>query len=213
MLLGDVCTRGCRFCAVTSGDPRSVAPSISTNTTRGGMPVYFPSKYTPDGAGSYPVASGIEARLIEAEAALRAGDGSWLEKLNHLRRTEYTTIRPAVTEPLPDLTDPGTDETRVDLLFRGYRHWVKRRTGGKLGKEALLPAFYGGRYYLLAFDIDFQIPNTPRRVSADELSARFTPERGWQILDLRAAQFHSRVAPPVPAVRACIERRSERNEE
>src|SRR6185436_10139189 len=22
MLLGDVCTRGCRFCAVTSGDPR-----------------------------------------------------------------------------------------------------------------------------------------------------------------------------------------------
>ena len=25
MLLGDVCTRGCRFCAVTTGDPRGAA--------------------------------------------------------------------------------------------------------------------------------------------------------------------------------------------
>ena len=68
---------------------------------------------------------------------------------------------------------------------------------------ALLP---GGRYYLLAFDIEFSMPNLPRQISKEEVQARFTPEKGWNIHDLRSAEFHSRVAPPVPAIRACIER-------
>ena len=68
---------------------------------------------------------------------------------------------------------------------------------------ALLP---GGRYYLLAFDIEFSMDNAPRQISADELRARFTPERGWHILALRSAEFFNRVALPVPATSACIER-------
>ncbi len=66
---------------------------------------------------------------------------------------------------------------------------------------ALLP---GGRYYLLAFAVEFP-PPSPRRVTEDELRARFTPERGWRILEIRPAEFLSRIAP-VPAVGACIER-------
>jgi SAM-dependent methyltransferase len=66
----------------------------------------------------------------------------------------------------------------------------------------LLP---GGRYYLLAFAIEFPMPNTPLRVSEDELRARFTAEKGWSILEVRPAQFISRMAP-VPAIAACIER-------
>jgi SAM-dependent methyltransferase len=68
--------------------------------------------------------------------------------------------------------------------------------------SALLP---GGRYYLLAFAVEFPIPHGPRRVTEDEVRARFTAERGWRILALRPAEFGSRVAP-VPATAACIER-------
>jgi SAM-dependent methyltransferase len=66
---------------------------------------------------------------------------------------------------------------------------------------ALLP---GGRYYLLAFAVEFP-PPSPRQVTGDELRARFTPEQGWRIREIRSAEFLSRVAP-VPAIGACIER-------
>jgi hypothetical protein len=38
---------------------------------------------------------------------------------------------------------------RVRALAAGYRSWIRRRTGGRPEKEARLPEFYGGRYYLL----------------------------------------------------------------
>jgi len=68
---------------------------------------------------------------------------------------------------------------------------------------ALIP---GGRLYLHAFNIEFPMPNLPRAIKIEEVQARFTPEKGWRILELRATDFHSRVAPPVPATIACIER-------
>lgn len=64
----------------------------------------------------------------------------------------------------------------------------------------------GGRYYLHAFAVEFPIPNTPRLVSESELRGLFTPARGWRVRDVRTAEFHSRVAPPVAAIAACIER-------
>lgn len=63
----------------------------------------------------------------------------------------------------------------------------------------------GGRYYLLEFATEFDVPNTPLKVTDDELRARFSAEKGWRILALRPATFESRIAP-VPAVAACIER-------
>lgn len=64
----------------------------------------------------------------------------------------------------------------------------------------------GGRYYLHAFAIEFPLPNLPRQVSAVELQARFTLDKGWRIHDIQSVDFLSRVAPPVPAICACIER-------
>lgn len=64
----------------------------------------------------------------------------------------------------------------------------------------------GGLYYLHAFDIEFPVSGMPRKISAEEVKARFTPEKGWDIKEIRAAEFLSRVAPPVPATCACIER-------
>jgi SAM-dependent methyltransferase len=67
----------------------------------------------------------------------------------------------------------------------------------------LLP---GGQYYLHEFAVEFPAPNLPRQVTADEIQLRFTAERGWKIREIQAVEFLSRVAPPVPAICACIER-------
>lgn len=63
-----------------------------------------------------------------------------------------------------------------------------------------------GNYYLHEFAVEFPVPNVPRQVTIGELQARFTVERGWRIEEIQSVEFLSRVAPPVPAICACIER-------
>ena len=95
-----------------------------------------------------PIASGIEARLIEAEAALDAGDATtWLAKLNELRAT--TTLYPNVAGTIyPDfndlapLDDPGTPEARTDLMFRERAFWLFL-TGHRMGDLRRLITQYG----------------------------------------------------------------------
>jgi hypothetical protein len=79
-------------------------------------------------------ASGIEARLIEAEAALQAGDvNGFIAKLNEARAT-----MPA----LAPLADPGTQAARVDLLFRERAFWMFG-TAHRLGDMRRLVRQYG----------------------------------------------------------------------
>ena len=103
-----------------------------------------------------PLADGIEARLIEAEAALSAGDVStWLSKLNELRADVrslmsarwqgYTDFVPGPNNPtttLNPLTDPGTEDARVDLMFRERAFWLYM-TGHRLGDMRRLIRNYG----------------------------------------------------------------------
>lgn len=96
------------------------------------------------------VASGVEARLIEAEALLQAGNvGGWLDKLNELRQNadaliknligNYDSYASLLSNPdlvlgddfyyekdpvLADLADPGTDAARVDLMFSERAFWL-----------------------------------------------------------------------------------------
>jgi SAM-dependent methyltransferase len=63
-----------------------------------------------------------------------------------------------------------------------------------------------GRYYLHEFAIELPAPNMPRQITVDELLARFTADKGWHIIEIQNVEFLSRVAPPVPAICACIER-------
>jgi hypothetical protein len=79
-------------------------------------------------------ASGIEARLIEAEGALRAQNTAlWLEKLNEARATRTD---------LPPLTDPGDDVARVNLTFYERAFWMFG-TGHRLGDLRRLVRQYG----------------------------------------------------------------------
>ncbi|HEX6534057.1 MAG TPA: hypothetical protein VF041_05640 [Gemmatimonadaceae bacterium] len=101
---------------VSSGDPRTASDSSGTN--KFGVTIYHPAKYSLLGDSPIVLADWVEARLIEAEAALQAGDvTTWLAKLNHLRET-------AISPALADTTDPGTPDARVDLTFRERAFWL-----------------------------------------------------------------------------------------
>ncbi len=82
---------------------------------------------------SVPLVSGVEARLIEAEAQLKtlpAGDLTWLNTLNTLRTFKPVWLPATLT--LAPLTDPGTAAGRVDLVFRERAFWLFG-TGHRLG--------------------------------------------------------------------------------
>ena len=118
----------------SSGDPRTHATAIGNNIF--GTTLYHPDKYATDGSSSIVLADWVEARLVEAEAALQAGDvATWLAKLNHLRET-------AITPALPDTTDPGTADARVNLLFRERAFWLFL-TGHRQGDLRRLIRLYG----------------------------------------------------------------------
>lgn len=119
---------------VSANDPRVQLTLLGT-AQDGVTPLYGVGKY-PTTESPIVMASGVEARLIEAEAALQAGDiNAWLAKVNELRQT-------AITPALPDTTDPGTPDARVDLTFRERAFWLFA-TGSRLGDLRRLIRQYG----------------------------------------------------------------------
>ncbi len=134
----------------TSADPRTQVRERTYSSSSGLTKTnYHPIKYDTTGASPVVLASGLEARLIEAEAALQANPagGIWLEKLNALRRAApaYTPSSVSPAWPvLPDTTDPGTSNpnARVDLLFRERAFWLFL-TGHRQGDLRRLIRQYG----------------------------------------------------------------------
>lgn len=91
------------------------------------------------------------------------------------------------------------------VVDSGFLHLFDPAECDRFAVELAAALVPGGRYYLLAFATEFDIPHSPRAIGEEELRARFTAERGWRVLAVRPAEFQSRVAP-VPATAACIER-------
>ena len=90
------------------------------------------------------------------------------------------------------------------VLDSGFYHLFEPGDCERFVDELALVLRPGGRLYLHEFAVTFPIPNVPRQVTEAELRERFTPEKGWQVLTIRAGEFLSRIAP-VPATLACIE--------
>jgi hypothetical protein len=93
---------------------------------------------------SMAVVNGIDARLIEAEAALKAGNAAQMMTiLNALRATPLTigTLTTTATTLAP-LADPGTADSRLNLLFREKAFWTFSR-GERLGDLRRLVRQYG----------------------------------------------------------------------
>lgn len=124
-------TNGLDF--VSAEDPR--VPTQLLGTGRDGETEHYHfTRYT-DRYDPIVLASGIEARLIEAEADLQAGGGNWLSILNDLRAV-------AIDPPMEPLTDPGTADGRVDLVFRERAFWLFG-TGHRMGDLRRLLRNYG----------------------------------------------------------------------
>jgi hypothetical protein len=119
----------------TQGDPRIPWSRRSGPTGIGfdqSSPLFDQLKY-PARNSPTPLADGVEARLIEAENYLRLGDPRWLTTLN--------TLRSGVSGLAP-LTDPGTPEARVNLLFKERAFWLFA-TAHRLGDMRRLVRQYG----------------------------------------------------------------------
>ena len=131
----------------SSRDPRlPVSYTVSTNgrdTTKAQDGLTFARRTSLYGRSTaLPVTNGIDARLIEAEAALKAGDAAgMLSILNALRAAppRLGEIQPTV---LPPLALPATGAAQVDLLFREKAFWTFSR-GQRLGDLRRLIRQYG----------------------------------------------------------------------
>jgi hypothetical protein len=89
------------------------------------------------------VLNGLDARLIEAEAALKAGNTTqWLAILNALRASPQELTDQVTTPVMAPLTDPGTPEARLDLQFKEKALWTFGR-GERLGDLRRLVRQYG----------------------------------------------------------------------
>jgi hypothetical protein len=119
----------------TSGPVLNAIPFASTNDPR--VPVHDYKKAGEDNQTPFvwttrldgrdaplPLASGIDARLIEAEAKLQTGDyAGMMSILNALRGSEQTIgtfdvpVMPALS------TTPTTKNAATDLLFREKAYW------------------------------------------------------------------------------------------
>jgi starch-binding outer membrane protein, SusD/RagB family len=118
----------------TDADPRvihlrggaagsGVAQAVGFDNT---TPLWVQLKY-PLQTSSVVLASGVEARLIEAENQLRTG-GDWLGTLNALRAAPPAAVYPATQYPdigtLAPLAAPATEAARVDMLFKERAYWM-----------------------------------------------------------------------------------------
>ncbi len=126
---------------VSAQDPRVVVDS-SLGTTPDGTVWYFPKKFEAN-LSYVPLATGVEARLIEAEAALAQGSpGNWATALNALRAdTGETQI--SGLQPLPlDSTTLASPAQQLDVMFRERAFWLYG-TGTRLGDLRRLVRQYG----------------------------------------------------------------------
>ena len=92
------------------------------------------------------------------------------------------------------------------VVDSGFYHLFDPDQCDQLIKEIASILLPNGCYYLHEFAVEFPVPNMPRQISAHELQARFTVEKGWRIKEIQSVEFLSRVAPPMPAICGCIER-------
>lgn len=137
---------------IAAADPRVLVDTLRAPSADA-IGIYGSAKYRTTDA-PIVLASGIEARLVEAEAALAANpeNGSWLRILNALR-TSCTSADPMPcpnpapagtgnVAGLPPLTDPSTTAARQDLLFRERAFWLFA-TGHRLADLRRLVQVYG----------------------------------------------------------------------
>ena len=153
--------------AYAQGDPRTpwvIAPDgLGFDRTAGTQ--YYQLLY-PSLTAAIPLATGAEARLIEAEAALQAGDLATF-------RTRHNALRASLNASSvgPISTDTMTAPKQVDFHFRERALWMYA-TGHRLGdmrrlirqysrtENTVFPTgtYYRPQYPTFGTDVNFPVP-------------------------------------------------------
>jgi len=127
---------------VSAHDPR--VQTVAAGTSAGGNTSY---KFAQPRVQWF--ASGVEARLIEAEVALHANPNGneWLAILNTLRTAGPDgsggwLAGTGGVAGLAPLSDPGTPDARVDLVYRERAFWLFAM-GSRIGDLRRLVRVYG----------------------------------------------------------------------
>ncbi|MGE3618036.1 MAG: hypothetical protein AB7L66_19355, partial [Gemmatimonadales bacterium] len=146
-------------------DPAQADPRVQWTRTGVGFDNVSPQYNWLGSVGrdaSMPFTTGVEARLMEAEADLAAGNASgMIDKLNALRAT-VTGLAP--------LTDPGSAAARQDLLFSERGFWLfglgtrlsdLRRLVRQYGRgaESVFPTGAYGKGGNFGSDVNLPLPN------------------------------------------------------
>jgi hypothetical protein len=166
-----------------SFDPR-VADSVRAGSGKGfdGTTIQWVQQKYPARSSPSIIADGVEARLIEAEAALQSGDAAGaLAILNALRsNTALLSLRGYAAGSLPPLTLQATTTAQQNQLFKERAYWLfltshrlgdMRRLIRQYGRapEAVFPTgayFKGGTY---GTDVNSPVPQ------AEQNNPNFTP--------------------------------------
>ncbi len=89
-----------------------------------------------------PVINGIDARMIEAEAAAVNGDAATMLTILNTLRAAPPLLGTVQAAAMPALVDPGTQASRIDLVFREKAFWTFSR-GQRLSDMRRLMRQYG----------------------------------------------------------------------
>ena len=121
---------------------KNALPFVSVNDTR--VPVTILTNNGQDGQTRVrrtplfgqltpvDVVNGVDARMVEAEAALAAGNVTSFFAIHNALRAAPPKLGEVQPKALPPLVDPGTDMGRVSLQFREKAFWTFSR-GQRLG--------------------------------------------------------------------------------
>ena len=130
-----------------------------------------------------------------------------IQQANEKTRSLPSAVARLIDFKLADALKPSLLQQKFgSVVDSGFFHLFDPAQCESYIDELALALHHDGRFYLHAFAIDFSIPNVPRQVTVEELRSSFTSEKGWRIVDVQSVEFLSRVAAPVPAISACMER-------
>ncbi len=188
---------------VSAQDPRLVLSTTVAKTCDGfyggsaDSVWYYPMKF--GNPSTYvPLATGVEARLIEAEAALQGQRvGAWATALRTLRADSADThvAFPAADSLPADSTTLASPAMQVDVMFRERGFWLYG-TGTRLGDLRRLIRQYGR-------DQSTVFPSGPYPNGANGKLPSALPNYGTDV-SLTLPTSAATLGDPNPAYKGCI---------
>lgn len=160
----------------SAGDPRIPVTGATGNATRKGFDGSTPwvGQLLYGQTDPFPVLTGIDARLIEAEAKIATGDYAGMFAILNALRASPQTIGNKTVPVMPALTNaPATKDAALNIFFREKAFWQWGR-GFRLGdlrrlirqygrtQDQVFPVgswFKGGTY---GTDVNIPTPDTER---------------------------------------------------